>query len=310
MKKNIFLTTFLWSMLHTILVFAQQEPQYTQYMLNTQVINPAIVGSRGVATVGLLHRSQWLGLDGAPNTQTIHFNSPLSERLGFGISAVNDEIGSGTSKETFFDASFSYSIPVSNSVKLSFGLQASANFLNIDFTKLVNYGEEPNLPNIDNKFSPNFGVGAFVIADNFYAGLSVPQFLETKHFENDSQNSYLATERMNLYLMAGYIIDVDRQTRIRPGLLVKAVNGAPLAVDLSASVLFNKRFSVGGAYRFGSAVSALAGFQITERFMMGIAYDWETSELGNTSFNDGSVEVFLRFDFLNNRSLDFQNNFF
>ena len=134
MKKNIFLTTFLWSMLHTILVFAQQEPQYTQYMLNTQVINPAIVGSRGVATVGLLHRSQWLGLDGAPNTQTIHFNAPLSERLGFGISAVNDEIGSGTSKETFFDASFSYSIPVSNSVKLSFGLQASANILNIDFS--------------------------------------------------------------------------------------------------------------------------------------------------------------------------------
>lgn len=291
-------------------VLGQQDPQYTQYMLNTQVINPALVGSRGVSTVGLLYRSQWIGLDGAPTTQTLHFNTPLSQKVGIGFSIVNDEIGNGTSKETFFDASFSYSIPVSDYANLSFGIKASANILNVDFSKLINYGAEPNLPNIDNKFSPNFGVGAFFNTQEFYIGVSAPNILETKHFDNDSQDTYLATERMNFYLISGYIIELNRDLKLRPGMLVKAVQGAPLSLDVSASMLFNERFSFGAAYRLGSAVSALAGFQVSDKFLVGLAYDWETSALGSTQFNDGSVEVFLRFDFLNRNNRFNTTNFF
>ncbi|MBO6830317.1 PorP/SprF family type IX secretion system membrane protein [Allomuricauda sp.] len=310
MKKVIFLNILFWSMVNTMTMVGQQDPQYTQYMLNTQVINPALVGSRGVSTIGVLYRSQWLGLDGAPTTQTLHFNSPLSEKVGIGFSVVNDEIGNGTSKETFFDASFSYNIPVSDFANLSFGVQAGASVLNVDFSRLVNYGAEPNLPNIDNRFSPNFGVGAFFNTQEFYLGVSVPRILETKHFDNDSQETYLATERMNFYLMSGYIIDLNRDLKLRPGILLKAVQGAPLSIDLSASMLFNERFSFGAAYRLDSAVSALAGFQITDRFLVGLAYDWETSTLGNTQFNDGSVEVFLRFDFLNRNGRSNPSNFF
>ncbi|MCK0159298.1 type IX secretion system membrane protein PorP/SprF [Allomuricauda sp. F6463D] len=310
MKRIIFLNILIWSMVNTMTMVGQQDPHYTQYMLNTQVINPALVGSRGVSTIGVLYRSQWLGLDGAPTTQTLHFNTPLSEKVGIGFSVVNDDIGNGTSKETFFDASFSYSLPVSDFANISFGIQASANILNVDFSKLVNYGAEPNLPNIDNKFSPNFGVGAFFNTEQFYLGLSVPHILETKHFDNDSQESYVANERMNLYLISGYIIELNRDLKLRPGILVKAVQGAPLAVDLSASMLFNERFSVGAAYRLDSAVSALFGFQLSEKFLVGLAYDWETSTLGNTQFNDGSVEVFLRFDFLNRNSRNNPSNFF
>lgn len=297
-------------MVNTMTTMGQQDPQYTQYMLNTQVINPALVGLRGVSTVGALYRSQWIGLDGAPTTQTLHFNTPLSEKVGIGFSVVNDEIGNGTSKETFFDASFSYSLPVSDFANISFGIKASANILNVDFTKLINYGAEANLPNIDNKFSPNFGVGTFFNTERFYVGVSVPHIFETKHFNNDYKDTFLATERLNFYMMSGYMIDLDKDLRLRPGILVKAVQGAPLSMDLSASMLYNERFSVGAAYRLGSALSALFGFQVSEKFLVGLAYDRETSELGGTQFNDGSVEVFLRFDFLNQSSRYNPANFF
>jgi len=286
-------------MISSITVTGQQDPQYTQYMLNTQVINPALVGSRGVTTIGALYRAQWLGLDGAPTTQTLHFNTPLSEKVGIGFSVVNDEIGNGTSQETFVDASFSYSLPVSNYANLSFGIKASANILNVDFSQLVNYGAESNLPNIDNKFSPNFGVGVFYNTERFYAGLSVPRILETEHFDNSSQSTYLASEQMNFYLISGFVFDLNPGLKLRPGMLMKAVQGAPLSVDISASMLFNETFSFGAAYRLDSAVSALFGFQVTEKFLLGLSYDWETTELGSTQFNDGSFEVFLRFDFLN-----------
>ncbi|MBW8245097.1 type IX secretion system membrane protein PorP/SprF [Muricauda oceani] len=299
MKRIIFLNILIWSMISSITVTGQQDPQYTQYMLNTQVINPALVGSRGVTTIGALYRAQWLGLDGAPTTQTLHFNTPLSEKVGIGFSVVNDEIGNGTSQETFVDASFSYSLPVSNYANLSFGIKASANILNVDFSQLVNYGAESNLPNIDNKFSPNFGVGVFYNTERFYAGLSVPRILETEHFDNSSQNTYLASEQMNFYLISGFVFDLNPGLKLRPGMLMKAVQGAPLSVDISASLLFNETFSFGAAYRLDSAVSALFGFQVTEKFLLGLSYDWETTELGSTQFNDGSFEVFLRFDFLN-----------
>jgi len=229
----------IWSMISSITVTGQQDPQYTQYMLNTQVINPALVGSRGVTTIGALYRAQWLGLDGAPTTQTLHFNTPLSEKVGIGFSVVNDEIGNGTSQETFVDASFSYSLPVSNYANLSFGIKASANILNVDFSQLVNYGAESNLPNIDNKFSPNFGVGVFYNTERFYAGLSVPRILETEHFDNSSQSTYLASEQMNFYLISGFVFDLNPGLKLRPGMLMKAVQGAPLSVDISASMLFN-----------------------------------------------------------------------
>lgn len=282
--------------------FGQQDPQYTQYMLNPQVINPALVGSRGVSTLGVLYRSQWIGLDGAPTTQTLHFNTPVSEKVGIGFSVVNDEIGNGTSQETYFDASFSYNLPISDFANLAFGVKASAHILNVDFTQLINYGAESNLPNIDNKFSPNVGIGTYFNTERFFAGFSIPRLLETDHFDNDSQNTFLATERMNFYLISGYLFELNRDLILRPGILVKAVQGAPLAVDVNASMLFNERFSFGAAYRLGSAVSALFGVQISEQFLLGLSYDWETTELGSTQFNDGSVEVFLRYDFINRNS--------
>ncbi len=298
MKKSLitlfFLTISTWG------VLAQQDAQYTQYMYNTIAVNPAYAGSRGVLSITGLHRSQWVGLDGAPNTQTLNFNTPVSERVGIGLSIVNDEIGNGTNQDTYFDAVFSYTIPTSDTGKLSFGLKAGGHLLNVDFSKLQNYNNEAStlgLSNIDKKFAPNFGAGIYYHTDKFYAGLSVPNFLKTEHFDNSSSNSsFLAAERMNFYLITGYVFDLNPNLKFKPAALLKAISGAPLQVDVSANFMFNEKFTLGAAYRWDAALSALVGFQLSDAFMIGLAYDKETTELGGTQFNDGSFEVLLRYE--------------
>ena len=279
-------------------LMAQQDAQYTQYMYNTIAVNPAYAGSRGVFSVQGLHRSQWVGLDGAPRTQTINFHTPVSERLGVGLSIVNDDIGNGTSQETLFDGVISYSIPTSNTGKLSFGLKAGGHLLNLDFTQLQNYNGENTLGSsagdIDKKFSPNFGAGVYYHTDKYYIGLSVPNFLTTEHFEETSTS--LAEERMNLYLITGYVFDLNPDLKFKPAALVKAVSGAPLQIDISANFMFNEKLALGAAYRWDAALSALVGFQLSDQFMLGVAYDREITELGNTSFNDGSFEIMLRYE--------------
>lgn len=285
-------------------LIAQQDAQYTQYMFNTLSVNPAYAGSRGQLSFAGLYRSQWVGLEGAPETFTINLHSPIrNSRLGYGISIVNDNIGDGVVQETYLDAVISYTLDVSQNAKLSFGLKGGGNMLSLDFAGLRNFDEEVvQQDNIDNQFSPNFGLGVYYHTDKFYAGFSAPNILETEYFDNNSTDAnginFLATERINFYLITGYVFDLNGNLKFKPAILTKAVGGAPLQVDLSANFLFNDKFSFGAAYRWDAAVSALAGFQISEQIMLGLAYDKETTDLGGTRFNEGSFEVFLRLELL------------
>ncbi|MBQ4822926.1 type IX secretion system membrane protein PorP/SprF [Aquimarina sp. MMG016] len=283
---------------------AQQDAQYTQYMYNTISVNPAYAGSRGVLSIMGLHRSQWVNLEGAPRTQTLTINTPLGQnnRVGLGLSIVNDEIG--PTDETYFDIDFSYTIPTSEEGNLRFGLKAGAHLLNIDLTRLNLFNQNDNLFqfNVDNKFSPQVGFGVYYNTNKFYLGLSAPNLLETDHFDESSTSSdsdaisFLAEERINYYLISGYVFDISDTVKFKPAVLSKLVFGAPLQVDVSANFLLYDRLYLGLAYRWSAAVSALAGFQISDSLMIGFAYDRETTELGNTQFNDGSYEVMLRFE--------------
>jgi len=292
----------LFSILTTEIVSAQQDAQYTQYMYNTMSVNPAYAGSRGQLSIAALYRSQWVGLDGAPKTQTLNLHSPIrNSKLGYGVSIVNDEIGDGVIQETYFDAILSYTVDVSREGKLSFGLKVGGNLLNLDFQGLRNFDVEPvNEENIENRFSPNVGVGIYYHTNSFYAGLSAPNLLETEHFDNSNQDSndiqFLSQERINFYLITGYVMDLNGNLQFKPALLTKVVGGAPLQVDMSASFMLNDKFTFGAAYRWDAAVSAMVGFQISDQLMLGLAYDRETTDLGGTQFNDGSFEVFLRYE--------------
>lgn len=300
--RNKFFAISLFLILAASGLYAQQDAQYTQYMFNTMSVNPAYAGSRGQLSIAALYRAQWVGLEGAPTTQTLNLHSPIrNSNLGYGLSIVNDEIGDGTVQETYFDAVLSYTIDVSLEGKLSFGLKAGGNLLNFDFTKLRNFDVEPvNSDNIENRFSPNIGLGLYYHTNKFYAGLSAPNLLQTEHFDNSQRDAnsvqFLSKERINFYLITGYVFDLNGNLKFKPAILTKVVGGAPLQVDLSANFMFNDRFTFGAAYRWDAAVSAMAGFQISDQFMLGLAYDKETTELGGRRFNDGSFEVFLRFE--------------
>lgn len=284
------------------LVIGQQNAQYTQYMYNTIGINPAYAGSRGRLSAAAMYRAQWVGVEGGPRTQTINFHTPVKLRkLGYGLSIVNDQIGDGTVQETYFDAVVSYTVNLSFDTKLSFGLKLGGNLLNLDFRSLSTTEEEfISGENIDNKFAPNFGAGVYYHSDRFYAGLSAPNLLEIEYFDRSGNDAntvdFLSKERVNFYLMAGYVFDLNYRFKFKPALLTKVVGGAPLQVDVSANFMFNDKFTFGAAYRWNAALSAMAGFQVMDQFMFGLAYDRETTALGGTQFNDGTFEVFLRFE--------------
>ena len=211
-------------------VQAQQDAQYTQYMYNTVSVNPGYAGSRGHLSIAALHRSQWIGLDGAPKTQTLNIHSPIGHNgVGMGMSIVNDEIG--PTSETYFDVDFSYTVKTSDEGKLSFGLKASAHLLDIRFSELNQYAPDATLEqDIDNKFSPNLGAGIYYHTNKFYAGLSVPRFLQTSHFEESSLST--AKEQLNFYLITGYVFDLNTDLKFKPTILSKLVQGAPLQISL------------------------------------------------------------------------------
>jgi type IX secretion system PorP/SprF family membrane protein len=301
-KKNPVIQLVLVCVFTITTLQGQQDAQYTQYMYNTMSVNPGYAGSRGQFSAAALYRSQWVGLNGAPETFTLNLHSPIRDsNLGYGVSVVNDNIGDGTVSETNLEAVLSYTIDVSLEGKLSFGLKAGGHLLNLDFNKLRNFDAEPvSTDNIENRFSPNFGLGIYYHTNTFYAGLSAPNLLQTEYFDNGQQDAnsvqFLSKERINFYLITGVVLDLNGNLKFKPAVLTKMVGGAPLQVDLSASFLFNDKFSFGAAYRLDAAVSGLVGFQISEQLMLGLAYDRETTALGGTQFNDGSFEVFLRYE--------------
>ncbi|WP_395632719.1 type IX secretion system membrane protein PorP/SprF [Flavobacterium sp.] len=275
--------------------FAQQDAQYTQYMYNTININPAYAGSRGVMSIFGLHRTQWVGLDGAPTTNAFSINTPINNsNLGVGVSFVNDKIGP-TSDNTI-SADLSYTIQTSEEFKLSFGIKASGNLFNLDVNRLNPAdANDPNLQNFDNEFSPNFGAGIYLHSDKMYFGLSVPNFLQDSKY-NDNEVAVFQ-ERMNFYAIGGYVFDISPSVKFKPAFLTKMVTGSPLQVDASANFLFFDKLMLGAAYRWDAAMSALAGFQVTDGLFIGYSYDRETTELRN--YNSGSHEVFLRFELFN-----------
>ena len=272
--------------------FAQQDAQYTQYMYNTINVNPAYAGSRGVMSIFGLYRTQWVGLDGAPDTGAFSINTPIeNSNIGAGLSVVTDRIG--PTNEHVISGDISYSVPTSETYKLSFGLKASANLFNFDRTK-VNPATDGDLllQDISNDFSPNIGAGVYFHSDKLYLGVSVPNFLETKRYSDNTRAIY--KERLNLYGIAGYVFDLSTNLKFKPAVLTKVVQGAPLQVDLSGNFMINEKFVLGAAWRWDAAFSAMAGFQINKGMYLGYGYDLETTKLKN--YNSGSHEIFLRYE--------------
>lgn len=277
---------------------AQQDPQYTHYMYNTININPAYAGSRGALSIFGLHRTQWAGLDGAPTTNAFSINTPIADsKVGLGVSFVNDKLGVMTENTVSVDFSYTLDLGGRQANKLSFGLKGSANMLDVAYSKLLIYNPNDSQfqHDISGQFTPNIGAGVYWHNEKSYVGLSVPNFLQTTRYNDNIQSTM--TQRMHFFLMGGHVFELNPMLKFKPAVLFKAIEGAPLQTDVTANFLFSEKFTLGAAYRWDAAWSALVGYQITDGLFIGYSYDGETTKLAH--YNNGSHEIFLRFELFN-----------
>lgn len=290
--KSLILVVFT-TLLSIVELNAQQDPQYTHYMYNTMSVNAGYAGQRDVLSALALYRTQWVGIDGAPETLTFGIHSPLrNERLGLGLNIVSDKLG--PAQETSIDANFSYTLPIRSSedLELSFGLKAGLHLLNTDWSKGV--FQNPDVLFNDNVslVSPTLGAALYLHSNKWYLGASVPNMFTTEHYD-DFQES-IATERIHAFFIGGYVFDLNRNTKLKPAFLVKGVSGAPVIADLSLNALFNEKFTLGLAYRWDDSFSGLVGFQVSNEVLIGYSYDLTSTELNN--YNSGTHEIMLRFE--------------
>lgn len=275
----------------TAAAHAQQDPGYTQYMYNAMTVNPGYAGSVGVLEATLLHRSQWTGIDGAPQTQAFTIHSPLSnEKIGLGLSVVNDKLG--PSNELYAEANMSYTLNLNYDMKLAFGFKAGMRSLSVDWSKGRYYDENDMLLNNNiSKIKPSLGAGLYLYQDKWYAGVSVPSFLRGDYY--DDVEEAVMSDRLHYYVIGGYVFDLGENLKFKPAAMAKFVSGAPATVDLSANFLIQEKFTAGVSHRIDDSISALVGFQITPSLYAGYAFDYTVTDLNK--YNNGSHEIILRF---------------
>lgn len=281
-------------------IYSQQDPQYTQYMFNMHIVNPAYAGSEGTLNIGLLHRTQWVGLDGAPKTTVAAINAPIKKNIGLGLSVFADEIGPVKEQNAFVDVS--YTIQTSDYGNLAFGLKGGFTFLDAQLSTLDLGDDIPdNVFNNDiNDSYANFGAGAFYYTDHFYAGLSMPNMLNQFHLNRKGGIISSASEKMHYYLTSGYVFEMNDNLKLKPSVLLKGVEGAPLSIDLAGNVLINNKFELGVSWRIDDSLNALMNIEVARGFRIGYAYDYTLSNLGD--FNSGSHEIILLITISNSRN--------
>ncbi len=279
--------------LFPFLGLAQQLPQFSQYMYNTVAINPAYAGSRERLNITLLNRNQWVGLEGAPVTQTMSMHSAIpATNLGIGLSLINDKLGYENSTYLYTDVS--YTINTSEDFRLSFGIKVGVSRygLNADLLSDPQAIGDQYLDKIFNNWKTNIGIGVYYRSDDWYIGFSAPRFF---NYENTTDIEYVAIDRVSSYFIGGYMYKFNPQLKFKPTFLVKYTNGAPVSVDLTANFLINEKLWLGAAYRVTESLGALMSLQANDNLKFGYSYEFNTSAL--TPYTSGSHEIFISYEF-------------
>lgn len=293
MKK---ITTLLVIILNVMVANAQQDAMYTHYSFNMLGINPAYAGSREAMTLTALNRSQWVGFEGAPKTQSFTIHSPIAKtKMGIGLSFVNDKIG--PVNNTSFQGNYAYKLKFKYGGQLAMGINGGINLLQANLTGLQaeNSNDFTISNNTRNYMTLNFGVGAYYTQGRYFAGFSVPKLLKNKL--DPSSPSTLNTEQYHVYLTGGAMLDLNSTVAFRPTALVKITKGAPLQTDLTAMFVFQKTVELGAMFRTGDAFGFLVGYNLPSHIRIGYSFDWSYG-LQTSRVNGGSHELMLRYDFI------------
>ncbi|MBU2927024.1 PorP/SprF family type IX secretion system membrane protein [Winogradskyella psychrotolerans] len=269
----------------------QQDPQYTQYMYNMNIVNPAYAGSRENLSFGLLYRNQWTKIDGGPETGTFFGHAPIGSNLGLGVSLIADQIG--PVKETNAYVDLSYTLQLGGEHRLAFGVKAGATFHDIGLTGIdVVDPTDEFFSNDINEVTPNIGAGFFYYTDKYYVSLSVPNLLSSVHL--DANGYKIGSETQHYFLTGGYVFDLSPNTELKPSFMVKSAFDAPTSFDVNVNARFYKKFEIGASYRLDDSFSGLVNFALSPSIRVGYAYDAITSDI--KAYAPASHEVMLLFD--------------
>lgn len=288
---------------------AQQNPQYTQYMYNMSVINPAYAGSRESLSMGLLYRKQWAGFEGAPATGTFFGHTRVGKNVGLGLSFINDKIGPITENNVYGD--FSYTLDLGREHKLALGLKAGATFHNAKLLSEVGVYDQmdPNDPAFgedSNSTLFNFGLGAYYYTDRYYVGLGMPNMLKGYYLSYDGRK--FGQEEMHMFLNGGYVFDLDRDWKLKPSAMVKYGFNAPVSFDISLNAMYANKLEGGITYRKDDAIAGMLNYRITKNLRIGYAYDYITSDIRKEA--KGSHEFILLYDLFFSQRVSSSSRYF
>ncbi|HUH51754.1 MAG TPA: type IX secretion system membrane protein PorP/SprF [Flavobacterium sp.] len=297
MKKILFTISFAFLVISN--ADAQQDPHYTQYMYNMNVMNPAYAGSKENLAVGLLYRAQWVELEDAPRTATLSVHSPVGKNVGLGLSVVSDKIGPVEENNAYAD--FSYTLNLGGEHRLAFGIKAGATFHKVGLYDQIGNGHVPDAndpafaENIDNTYL-NAGAGLFYYTQNYYLAFSVPNMLKSKHLDiTRNGNDYqFGSETQHYFLTGGYVFQLSENTKFKPSFMLKSAFNVPTSVDVSANFMFFEKFEVGASYRLEDSFGGMVNFAVTPTIRIGYAYDHIVSDLNIAT--PASHEFMLLFD--------------
>lgn len=294
MKNQIF---FYFLCVFTSLTWSQQDVQYTHYMYNMSVINPAYTtDNQGVANLGLLYRRQWVGVDGSPSTASLFAHIPLGNNVEVGFTLQTDDIGN-VIKEHNLSLDFAYKLRLNKESKISFGMKAGFNMFNTDFSQFNlesgSFSSDPNFSENINKTFVNIGVGAFYYSRNFYVGVSTPNLINSKYLSKN-EGLYEMAEERHYFFASGYVYKLNESIKLKPNVMVKAVAGAPLIVDVNLNAIYNEKVEFGLGYRLNDALMAMISFRVNKAIRIGYSYDYTATKLN--TFSNGSHELLLIYD--------------
>lgn len=290
MKLKLF---FVITIVFCSMIYAQQEPQYSQYMYNMSTVNPAYATAQsGLISTGILYRKQWTGIEGGPQTANVFGNIPMSEKIELSVNYVNDRIGDAIPvNNDYINVDFAYITRISDQTRLSYGLKAGINNLRIDPSG-SDVASDPAFADNTSTTELNIGAGLYLFTNNFYAGISSPNLLPS---DIDIDGVGVAQTKTHIYGIAGYVFDFVDEVKLKPSMVIKQVLDSPLTFDLSLNSLIYDKFELGASYRYKDSFIALAAFNITQNLKIGYSYDFSVSDL--SGYNDGSHEIVMLFNF-------------
>ena len=290
--KNILLLVLITV---TTIVEAQQDPNYTMYIYNMNLINPAYAGANGTTDLGINIRSQWSNVKGAPETQSFIFGTPVGKNVGLGLSVISDK--TFIEKQTSLAADFSYHLKLNQTHDLYFGVKVGFNSYDANTDGLVTYAvvQDPKLMNLNGRFNPNFGAGVYLKHEDYFLALSLPKILSPDRLEENNGVATIGADKKHMYLTGGYNFILSENTTLKPSVLFRYVNATPLSVDLTAILELNNNFNFGAAYRINESVSGLVIFKVSKTMQIGYAY--EASENKVKYIDSGTHEIMMNLKF-------------